>query len=89
MAAGAEDNIWLKTGDGTGISGTPGRKVPGSLGSTGLDVGKPKVPDVPEIGGRGTEKKDNIIGLKIDELKVRDNKFLDANGNIDWETWAK
>ena len=53
MAAGAEENIWLKAGNGTGVSGTSGRKVPGSLGSTGLDVGKPKVPDVPEIGGRG------------------------------------
>lgn len=26
--------------------------------------------------------------LKIDELKVRDSKFLDTNGNIDWDTWT-
>ena len=58
MAAGAEENIWLKAGNGTGVSGTSGRKVPGSLGSTGLDVGKPKVPDVPEIGGKG---KSNLV----------------------------
>ena len=49
MAAGAEEKIWLKASDGTGVTGTPGRKVAGSLGSAGLDVGKAKVPDVPEI----------------------------------------
>ena len=49
MAAGAEEKIWLKASDGTGVTGTPGRKVSGSLGSAGLDVGKAKVPDVPEI----------------------------------------
>ena len=28
------------------------------------------------------------VTLKPDELIVRDSKFLDANGNIDWDTWA-
>lgn len=55
MAAGAEEKIWLKASDGTGVTGTPGRKVAGSLGSAGLDVGKAKAPDVPEIAGKGIE----------------------------------
>ena len=32
--------------------------------------------------------KGGIGKLKSDELIVRDSKFLDADGNIDWDTWA-
>ena len=59
-AAGAEEKIWLKAADGAGASGVPGRHVQGSLGSTGLSVGKPKVPDVPEIGGKGISSGSDI-----------------------------
>ena len=33
--------------------------------------------------GRGSGE-----NLKPDELIVRDSKFLDVDGNIDWDTWA-
>ena len=67
MAAGAEEKIWLKAAGGTGVTGTPGRKVSGSLGSAGLDVGKAKVPDVPEIAGKGIESgsKTDLDGIRI------------------------
>ena len=37
-------------------------------------------------GGSGIEGGSKAIGT--DELVVRDTKFLDADGNIDWEKWA-
>ena len=37
-------------------------------------------------GGSGIESGSKSIGT--DELVVRDTKFLDADGNIDWEKWA-
>ena len=40
-----------------------------------------------KVGGEcGSESGSKAIGT--DELVVRDTKFLDTDGNIDWEKWA-
>ena len=40
--------------------------------------------------GKGNESgnKSGSKAIGTDELVVRDTKFLDADGNIDWEKWA-
>ena len=78
MAAGAEEKIWLKASDGTGVTGTPGRKVAGSLGSAGLFVWNANTPDVPEIMGIGS--KDNItVQDKLDKL-LNSNYYKENSG---------
>lgn len=48
---------------------------------TAIDVKSQSV-----VSGKGIESGSKAIG--IDELVVRDTKFLDADGNINWEKWA-
>lgn len=41
----------------------------------------------PKVGGE-KDSKSGSKAIGTDELVVRDTKFLDADGNIDWEKWA-
>ncbi|MEY8268749.1 TNT domain-containing protein, partial [Lachnospiraceae bacterium 64-25] len=43
---------------------------------------------VEALAGSIRSNKGGSATLKPDELVVRDSKFLDADGNIDWNTWA-
>ena len=59
--------------------------VTGGLASTAF-YGAGKA--VEALAGSIRSNKGGSATLKPDELVVRDSKFLDADGNIDWNTWA-
>ena len=66
---------------GIAITGLSGRNL--AISGRGLAG---MMDDAGKVAKAGSKSGSKTIG--IDELVVRDTKFLDADGNIDWEKWA-
>ena len=78
-SGGTSDGGSGGTGSGNGGTGEGGTGGSGGVG-TGEGTGTGGSPGGGGNGGSNT--------LDIDELVVRDSKYLDVDGNVDWEKWA-
>ncbi|WP_330546356.1 glycohydrolase toxin TNT-related protein [Roseburia sp. 831b] len=99
--AGAQKYTTDLTGNQTaGMIAGMAASMATAQGLNGIEAGakrlaKPKLGDVGADGGAvlndadvGSAVKSGSKAIGTDELVVRDTKFLDADGNIDWEKWA-